>query len=114
MKATQSSLPSRHPLQGRTGKHFTCPLGFRTTDGTGASSTSALPEAGAGAPAPVSAEQLHHLTRFGVIWAVSIQPQKFGKHFVNNPRPGRLMLSQSGSSERVTFPSPAARDARYR
>lgn len=45
---------------------------------------------------PAGAEQLHHGTHFGVIRLVLIQLQKFGKHFVNNPRPGRLMLSQSG------------------
>lgn len=81
-----------------TGKRFTCPLGFIATDGTGASSTSALPEAGSSTLVPASAEQLHHITRFGVIQLVLIQLQKFGKHFVNNTRPGRLMLSQSGSS----------------
>lgn len=91
------SLPVTRSKAG-TGKHFTCPLGFITTDGTRASLTSAPPEAKSGTPVLEGAEQLYHVTRFGVIRLVLIQLQKFGKHFVNNPRPRRLMLSQSGSA----------------
>lgn len=98
MKKKRRAPPA--PVTG-AGKDFTCPLGFVTSGGTGASSTSALAEAGSG----TSTDRLHHLTHFGVIGLVLIQLQKFGKHFVNNPRPGKLMLSQSGSRQRVTFPS---------
>ena len=98
MKEHRAPFPPVTRSKAGTGKHFTCPLGFIITDGTGASLTSALPEAGSGTPVPASPEQLHHITRFGVIRLVSIQLQKFGKHFVNNTRPGKLMLSQSGSS----------------
>lgn len=66
-----------HLLQG---KHFTCPPGWdqgqlnlcTAGDSTG--------------------EQCPSRHRFGLIRLVLIQLQKFGKHFVNTPRPGRAML----------------------
>lgn len=98
MKEAQSFPPSHHPLQGRNRQTFHLPsrLCHRQQD----QGQFELCAAGArsGTPVPVRTEQLHHITRFGVIHLVLIQLQKFGKHFVNNLHPGRLMLSQSGSS----------------
>lgn len=63
MKERRAPFPP-HLLQGRHGKHFTCPPGFITRGGSGASSASALPGAG-DSTAGLSVEWLHHLTRLG-------------------------------------------------
>lgn len=101
MKEHRAPFPPRL-LQG---KHFTCPPGFITRDGSRASSTSALPG---------TAQQAPSRHRFGLIRPVLIQLQKFGKHSVNSPRPAEGCFDAvpergiPGSSQRVTSPAPAA------
>lgn len=83
----QSSLPSS-PTPRQT---FHLSPGFVTGGGTRASPTSALPSLGTARRGAVTSRH-----GFGVIRPLLIQLQKFGKHFVNNPRPGTVMLSRSG------------------
>lgn len=79
-------------------KHFTCPLASSPGMGPGPAQPLHCRRLG-------TAQQVTSRHRFGLIRLVLIQLQKFGKHFVNNPSPGRVMLSQSGASQRVTFPA---------
>lgn len=87
--------------------HFTCPpwlyhqgreqgqLGLCTAGGWGQHSRA---EHGAVTSRPT----------FGVIRPLLIQLQKFGKHFVNNPRPGRAMFSRADHPSGGDFCSPDA------
>lgn len=87
MKEGRAPFPA-HLLQG---KHFTCPPALSPVMGPGPAP--ALHCRRLGTARQGRAERLHHSS--GAILLLLIQLQKFGKHFVNNPRPGRVMLSQS-------------------
>lgn len=85
-----------HLLQG---KHFTCPPGFITLDGTRASSTSALPEAGDSTAGPSGAVTSQ-------LWGNSagIDPAaEVWKTLCQQPPPRQ----SDAFPEPVTFPAPS-------
>lgn len=99
----QSSFPSSPaPRQGQAN---ISPVPLALSPGTGPGPAEPLHCRSWGQHSGAECGAVTSRHRFGVIRLVLIQLQKFGKHFVNNPRPGRVMLSQSGSSEPVTFPA---------
>lgn len=82
----QSSFPSSPaPRQGQAN---ISPVPLALSPGTGPGPAEPLHCRSWGQHSGAECGAVTSRHRFGVIWLVLIQLQKFGKHFVNNPRPG--------------------------